>query len=50
MAALAVVDEHSPLAQVQILEAKTQHLSPAQTAQHHCLHHGPVPLRAKRRQ
>ena len=49
MAALAVVDEHPPLTQAQILETKTEHLATTQPAQHHRLHHGPVPLGAQRR-
>ena len=49
MAALALGDEHPPLAQTQILEAQPEHLAAAQTAQHHRLHHGPVPLGAQRR-
>ena len=48
MAALALVDEHSPLTQMQILEPKTEHLTAAQTAEDHRLHHGPIAVGAQR--
>ena len=50
MATLALGDEHPPLTQAQILESKAEHLASAQAAQHHRLHHCPVPLRAQRPQ
>ena len=48
MAAFALVDEHSPFTQMQIVETKTEHLTAAQTAEHHRLHHGPIALGAQR--
>ena len=48
MAALALGNEHPPLTQAQILKSQAEHLAPAQPAQRHRLHHGPVPIRAQR--
>ena len=48
MAALAVRDEHPPLAEAHVLEAHTEHLATTQPTQEHRLHDRPVPLRAQR--
>ena len=48
MAALAFSDEHPPLAEPQIAQAKTEDLAAPQAAEHHGLGHGPVPLGAQR--
>ena len=49
MAALAVGDEHPPLAETQVLEPQPEHLAAAQPTQQHRLHDRPVPLGAQRR-
>ena len=49
-AALALGDEQPPLAGVDIGQPQPQHLTPAQPAQQHRQHHGPVPAGAQRRQ
>jgi hypothetical protein len=49
MAALAVSDEHPPLTQPEILEAQPEHFAATQPAQHHRLHHRPIPCGAQRR-
>ena len=48
VSALALSDEHPPLAEAQVAQAKTEHLAAPQTAEHHGLGHGPVPLGAQR--
>jgi hypothetical protein len=47
MSALALSDEHPPLAQVQVLQVQPDHLGPAQPAQRHSLDHRPVPVSAQ---
>ena len=48
VAALALSDEHPPLAEAQVAQAKAEDLAAPQTAEHHGLGHGPVPLGAQR--
>ena len=45
MAALALGDEHPPLADPDIVQAQAEHLAAAQPAEQHRLHHGPVAVR-----
>ncbi len=48
VSALAFSDQHSPFAQAQIAQTKTEHFAAPQAAQHHGLGHGPVALGAQR--
>ena len=43
MTALALHDEHLPAGPVQITEAETEDFAAAETAEHHCFEHGPIP-------
>jgi hypothetical protein len=49
MAALALRDEHPPLAQPEVLEPQAEHLATAQPAQQHRLDDGSIAFGAKRR-
>ena len=48
MAALALSDEHPPLAEAQVAQAKAEDLAAPQTAEHHGLGHRAVALGAQR--
>ena len=48
MAALAFDDEHSPIGDLQVAQAQTQHLAAAQPAEQHRLDHRPIPPRPQR--
>jgi hypothetical protein len=49
MTALALRDEHPPLAETEVLEPQAEHLAAAQTDNQHGLNHRPVAFGAKRR-
>jgi hypothetical protein len=48
VSALALGDQHPPLAEPQVAESQTEHLAAPQPSEHHGLGHGPVPLGAQR--
>jgi len=48
IAALALSDEHPPLAEPQVFQPQPQYFAAAQPAQHHRRDHRPVPVRAQR--
>ncbi len=48
MSALALSDQHPPLAEAQIGEPQPEHLAAPQPSEHHGLGHGPIPLGAQR--
>ena len=48
VSALALSDEHPPLAETQVRETQPEHLAAPQAAQHHGLGHGTVALGAQR--